>query len=44
MQTLHDLRDEMLAVARGTRSVPPVQSITDSEAVSGIFGVSDRIE
>lgn len=39
MRTLHDLRDEMLAVARGTRPVPPVQSVTDGEAVSGLPGV-----
>lgn len=39
MRTLHDLRDEMLAVARGTRPVPPVQSVTDGEAVSGLLGV-----
>lgn len=39
MRTLHDLRDEMLAVARGTRPVPPVQAVADGEAVSGLLGV-----
>lgn len=39
MRTLHDLRDEMLAVAQGTRPVPPVQSVTDGESVSGLLGV-----
>lgn len=39
MRTLHDLRDEMLAVAHGTRPVPPAQSVTDGEAVSGLRGV-----
>ncbi|PWC84780.1 MarR family transcriptional regulator [Azospirillum sp. TSO5] len=39
MRTLHDLCDEMLAVAQGTRAVPPVQSVTDGEPVSGLLGV-----
>ncbi|MBP2310713.1 MarR family transcriptional regulator [Azospirillum melinis] len=39
MRTLHDVRDEMLAVAQGTRPVPPVRSVTDGEAVSGLLGV-----
>lgn len=39
MRTLHDLRDEMLAVAQGTRPVPPVHSVTDGESVSGLLGV-----
>lgn len=39
MRTLHDLRDEMLAVAQGTHSVPPVHSVTDGESVSGLLGV-----
>ncbi|MBP2301419.1 hypothetical protein [Azospirillum picis] len=39
MRTLHDLRDEMLAVAQGTRPIPPVRSVTDDESVSGLLGV-----
>jgi len=39
MRTLHDVRDEMLAVAQGTRPVPPVRSVTDGESVSGLLGV-----
>jgi len=39
MRTLHDLRDEMLAVAQGTRPVPPVHSVTYGESVSGLLGV-----
>ncbi len=39
MRTLHDLRDEMLAVAQGTRPVPPVHSVTDGESASGLLGV-----
>ena len=39
MRTLHDVRDEMLAVAQGARSVPPVQSVTDGQAVSGLLSV-----
>ncbi|GLR79725.1 MarR family transcriptional regulator [Azospirillum oryzae] len=39
MRTLHDLRDEMLAVAQGTRPVPPAHSVTDDGAVSGLLGV-----
>lgn len=34
MRTLHELRDEMLAVAQGTRPVPPVQSVTHNESAS----------
>ncbi len=39
MRTLHDLRDEMLAVAQGTRLIPPVQSVTDGESTSGLLSV-----
>ncbi|MFS2011216.1 hypothetical protein ACCD06_15250 [Azospirillum sp. CT11-132] len=39
MRTLHNLRDEMLAVAQGTRPVPPVQPVTDGESVSGLLGL-----
>ncbi|WP_372398183.1 MarR family transcriptional regulator [Azospirillum sp. HJ39] len=39
MRTLHDLRDEMLAVVQGTRPVPPLHSVTDGESVSGLLGV-----
>lgn len=39
MRTLHDVRDEMLAVAQGSRPVPPVRSVTDGESVSGLLSV-----